>query len=374
MQATVSDAAEPAETAARDIVVAAVPTRHPYVQRVSSATGIRLADEPTPAHGDPTRWWPPAALDPSWISAHAAEADLLHVHFGTESFPPGHLSACIAAAHDAGWPVVFTIHDLEHPQLSDQRSYASQLDELVVGADALIALTPGAARVVRDRWDRDALVVPHPSLLPADAVIPDILPSEDRRVGVHLKDLRPNVDGPAAARAVIDTVAALRSEGIRATGEVRLHHHVREAVARDEVRALCAGAPFVSLVEHERLSDPELVVALSRWDACVLPYRWGTHSGWLELCWDLGVPVAAPDTGFYAEQHTDASVDSFALDDSTSLRAAVTRLWAGPDATRAAGAERRELIARRRRERRRTDVAAAAAHAHLYRSLTERRA
>ena len=34
----------------------------------------------------------------------------------------------------------------------------------------------------------------------------------------------------------------------------------------------------------------------------MLPYRFGTHSGWLEACYDLGTPVLAPDCGFYAEQ------------------------------------------------------------------------
>ena len=34
----------------------------------------------------------------------------------------------------------------------------------------------------------------------------------------------------------------------------------------------------------------------------VLPYRFGTHSGWLEACVDLGTAVVAPSCGFYAEQ------------------------------------------------------------------------
>ena len=42
----------------------------------------------------------------------------------------------IDTAHAVGWPVVYTAHDLEHPQLGDQAAYARQLDELVLGADA----------------------------------------------------------------------------------------------------------------------------------------------------------------------------------------------------------------------------------------------
>ena len=48
--------------------------------------------------------------------------------------------------------MVYTAHDLEHPQLGDQAAYARQLDELIVGADAAITLTEGAASAIRDRW------------------------------------------------------------------------------------------------------------------------------------------------------------------------------------------------------------------------------
>lgn len=34
----------------------------------------------------------------------------------------------------------------------------------------------------------------------------------------------------------------------------------------------------------------------------MLPYRFGTHSGWLEACFDLGTAVVAPSCGFYGEQ------------------------------------------------------------------------
>ena len=34
----------------------------------------------------------------------------------------------------------------------------------------------------------------------------------------------------------------------------------------------------------------------------VLPYRFGTHSGWLEACRDLGTTVVAPDCGYFADQ------------------------------------------------------------------------
>ncbi|WP_431838615.1 glycosyltransferase [Cellulomonas sp. Y8] len=356
----------------RTVRVASVPAGHPYVARVTAAAGVELLPDPTPPGAEPGRWWPPVVLDPAWVRVHAAEADLLHVHFGTESFAPEHLARTLAAAREQGWPVVVTVHDLEHPQLTDQDGYRAQLDVLVPGADALVTLTPGAAAEIRARWGRDARVVPHPRLLgeiPGDGA--PRAPGGERVVGLHLKDLRPNVDAPAATRALLAAVADLRASGVAVRAEVRLHRAVRDEAARAEVRALCAAAgPAVDLVEHDRLDDDALAAALAGLDACVLPYAHGTHSGWLELCWDLGVPVAAPAVGYYAEQHPDGSVEtSGPVGDAAGLSGALRRLLAAETSTRPGTTERAALVRDRRAERLTADRAAAEQHAALYRDL-----
>jgi len=375
MSQLLAPTAAASRSTSRTVRVAAVPAGHPYVARVTAADGLEVLPDPTPPGAEPGRWWPPVVLDPAWVRAHAAEADLLHVHFGTESFAPEHLARTLAAAHEAGWPVVLTVHDLEHPQLTDQAGYRAQLDVLVPGADALVTLTPGAAAEIRARWGRDALVVPHPRLLgdlppAADAVAP--APGDERVVGLHLKDLRPNVDAPSATRALLAAVADLRASGLPVRAEVRLHRHVRDEAARAEVRALCAAADpaVVRLVEHDRLDDAALAAALAGLDACVLPYAHGTHSGWLELCWDLGVPVAAPAVGYYDQQHPDGSVaTSGPVGDGAGLAAALRDLLRSPAATRPGTPARAALVRDRRDRRLAEDGVAAERHAALYRSL-----
>lgn len=353
------------------ITIVSVPAGHPYVRQTTADPRVSVLPDPVAPGADPAVWWPPAALDPTWIRAHADAASLLHIHFGTESFPPGHLTACLEAAHAVGWPVVYTLHDLEHPQLTDDSGYLAQLDELVTGADAVTTLTVGAARAVRERWGRHATVIPHPSVLPRSAAI-EPARGAGRVVGVHLKDLRPSVDGPGTVRALEAALTALRDAGHDVRGEVRLHHRVRDADAAAEVRALCAASAVLDLVEHERLADDELFAALASLDACVLPYRHGTHSGWLELCWDLGVPVAAPRIGFFAEQHADDTVASFAPGDAAELAQALAGLWVAPSA-RPASAARDALVDERRALRAVTDAAIAERHAELYLHLLESR-
>lgn len=345
------------------IRVAAVPAGHPYVRAVTADPRIAVLADPTPPGAEPGRWWPPVILDAEWIGAHASAADLLHIHFGTESFDPPHLVAAIEAAHANGWTVLMTVHDLVHPQLHDQAPYLAQLDAVLPRVDAVITLTDGAAAEIQRRWNRTATVLPHPRLLGDDVVLVDAAPNDSFVVGVALKDLRPNVDPVGSVRATIAAVAALTEAGTPARAEVRMHRSVRDEAARDEVRALAA-APGVTLIEHDRLDDTALAQTLAGLDAAVLPYSSGTHSGWLELCWDLGVPVAAPDAGYYAHQHLGTA--AFTAGDGASLAAALTRLLAEP---RAGTAERTLLRAARRGERRTVDQGTAAAHAEIYQRL-----
>ena len=375
MQQTV---AAPAPTDALDVVgreltVLSVPAAHPYIRSVTAAPGITRASEPT---ASTDAWAPSAALDPAWIVEHADVADLLHIHFGTESFSVQHLASCLAAARSVGWPVVFTVHDLDHPQLADQSHYRDQLDVLVPGSDAVLTLTAGAADEVRRRWGRTAVVSAHPSILPVGAPLPRVFPSDEVRIGMHLKDLRPNVDAVAMVRALADALTQLAQRGITADAEVRMHREVRDPAAREAVREVAANSERMVLIEHERLDDRELANTLARLDVCVLPYGHGTHSGWLELCWDLGVGVVAPAVGFYAEQH--ASVRSFTLDDSLtdsgdSLANAIAAVLEAAGETRAGTAARAEEFDRRRLTRVIDDERVACVHADLYRSLIAER-
>lgn len=377
MQSTVMSHAtdRAADPASRPIRVVSIPAAHPYVGRVTTSPDIDVLSDP-PVEGAPSGvWWPPAALDPDWIHDHAGDADVLHIHFGTESFPPGHVTACLEAAHEVGWSVVYTVHDLEHPQLEYQGEYEAQLDELVRGADALITLTPGAAEGIRNRWGREAAVIAHPSLLSDDVDAPLVPPSAGLRVGVHLKDLRPNVDAVGAVTTLIDAVERLRRRGADVVAEVRMHHAVRDPEAREAVRRLVGRSEAALLIEHERLDDLGLAMALSRLDVCLLPYRHGTHSGWLELCWDLGVSVAVPSgIGAYLDQHPDDTVSAYDLGDGASLERAIGALLDADGTTRAGSSERSATLAERRARRVVDDAVGAAAHAELYRRVIAERA
>ncbi|MGH3877822.1 MAG: glycosyltransferase [Actinophytocola sp.] len=313
------------------IRVASVPSGHTYVRHLSDPDGsdrvTRLAD-PTPCSAPSTaeRWWPPAMLDPRWLTDHHTEFDVFHLHFGFDAATPAELTEIAATLRGLGKPFVYTVHDLRNPHHRDTATHLAQLDVLVPAADALVTLTPGAAEVITARWGQRAEVIPHPHVVERA----DIPPSRAHpfTVGVHAKSLRPNMAPLPVVDVLCDVVADLPDARLR----VDIHHEVVDPAGNrhdpDVIAALRAwhDAGRLSLHIHDFFTDAELWRYLADLDLSVLPYTFGTHSGWLEACYDLGTTVATSTCGFYAQQrpcltyrHDEHGLDAEGLADAVRL-------------------------------------------------------
>lgn len=328
---------------------------------------MRLLPDPAPPGAEPGRWWPPQVLTPSWLERNLGRLDVVHAHFGLESLPAGALDAALALLQRSGRPLVFTVHDLENPQLTDQAEHRRALDAIIPAADALVTLTAGAADAVRHQWGRECAVAPHPTLLAPDTAPPVGVARSGTRVGVHVRDLRPNIDAVGAAATLVRAVADLRAEGADVRGVVRMNERVRDESLACAVADVVAGSDEVELERGPRQDDDALTEWLAGLDACLLPYTHGTHSGWAELCHDLAVPVVATRAGFVREQHPD-DVHVFVIGDPASLVRAVLAAtepgWSAPGS-----AARRDEVSRRRRARLRERSGVREAHVALYRRV-----
>ena len=271
--------------------VASVPSDHVYVRHVSSSggsDGVRRV--PVDAPGP---WRPSPVLEPTWLRAHAADVDLVHVHFGFEHRTAMQLRTWVEVLDELALPLVLTVHDLVNPHLLDQTPQDEALDVLVPAAREVLTLTRGAAAEVQRRWARTATVVPHPHVVPLD----------------RLAAAR-----PAGGPFTVDVLASARANS-------------GAHLVYDELVRAAADLPGVRLLEApvRRLGDAELWDRLSAVDVLVLPYLFGTHSGFVEACHDLGTTVVASRVGHLAEQQR---VLSFDLGVPGSLTAAVQRAHA----------------------------------------------
>lgn len=319
------------------ITVASIPAAHSYIQHLSEPTGdqVRRLPDPPPLVADPQpgQWWPPVMLDADWVSAHAAEFDVMHLHFGFDAAAPADLGGWIAALRRQRRPLVMTVHDLINPHFADPTTHLAQLDVLIPAADAIVTLTRSAAAEIERRWHRTATVIEHPHVVPLDRLPATALrqPRTDRFViGVHAKNLRANLDPLPVLDALVAVLPTMRT----AVLQVNVH---REVLGTDFGDARAAAFrrwvddhrehPQVDVRPHRRFTDDELWDYLEQLDLSVLPYRFGTHSGWLEACVDLGTGVLVPDTGHYRDQHGHPS---YTLDPAgaDSLGSVVRRIHA----------------------------------------------
>lgn len=366
-------AGTPDRAGARTLRVASVPSGHVYVRHLDREDGLDAVERlPDPHPDDPSRvaeerWWPPVMLDPEWVERAAPDAfDVYHLQFGFDAREPAELERLVAALRRRRTPLVYTAHDLRNPHHLDRAAHDAQLDVLVPAADAVVTLTPGAAAEIRARWGVEAVVVPHPHVVDTDTMgVAQDCRARRRtgafRIGLHLKSLRASMDPMAVLPTLVETVAAMPD----AVLQVNAHHDVMDPgfVRHDAALAAyvqdAARAGLVDLEVHDYLPDDALWRHLGSLDASVLPYRFGTHSGWLEACRDLGTTVLAPTCGYFAEQ---GPVLSYAADehgvDADSLAAAVRRAH-----------DERPRFGATIEERRRQRDAGAATHLELYRSL-----
>ncbi|MBB2986957.1 glycosyltransferase [Terracoccus luteus] len=298
--------------------VLSIPGAHSYTQRIR-ATGrpgirpevVHLPDPPVPG-GAPGQWWPPPALAPAWVRDHADEVDVVHLHFGFDASTPAALTAWVDALRQAGIPLVVTVHDVVNPHFVDQREHLDRLDVLVPAADALVTLTDGAADDIERRWGRRPDVVAHPHVAPTELVGTRAERRDDRFVvGLHLKSLRANVVAAPVVSALVAAASDLPGArvAVHVHPEVLSEGHVRTDLTLARLLDEGDGVGPLRVVRHDRHSDDELWRYLQGLDVSVMPYAFGTHSGWIEACHDLGTAALAPTTGRWVEQQRSLTYD-----------------------------------------------------------------
>lgn len=298
--------------------------------------------------------------------AASADFDVVHIQFGFDAQTPAELTDLTHVLRQRGKPLVYTVHDLRNPHHESRTLHDQQLDVLVPAADALVTLTPGAATEIRARWGRQAHVVPHPHVVDfatmALAHERRKVERGDFRVGLHVKSLRAGMDPMAVLPTLVETVDNLSEcilqvnahRDVMAAGKGHRHTQLA-AYLRDR-----ATEGSLELRVHDYLSDAELWDYLGSLDVSVLPYRFGTHSGWLEACRDLGTTVIAPTCGYFADQGPVLSYvhDETTFDPTTLARALREAYESRPDLG--------TTVEQRRRQRQ----TVADAHDDIYRSLT----
>ena len=278
-------------------------------------------------------------LDPRWVESEAPTFDVMHIHFGFDARSPEELRQLVHALRRHRRPLVLTVHDLRNPHHSEPSLHDAQLDVLVPAAAQVITLTPGAAAEITKRWGRDVRVLPHPHVVGPDWLARPRVPGRDFVIGLHAKSLRASIDPLPVVDALVRAIEPLDDARlvVDAHCDVMTTGNRRYEPVLAERLNLLTRQGVLDLHVHDYYSDDQLWAYLHSLDLSVLPYRFGTHSGWLEACYDLGTTVLAPDCGYYREQRP-CLLYPLAADgtpDASGVEAAVRHAYAVRPAWRA---------------------------------------
>ena len=287
-------------------------------------------------------------LSPDWVREHRADFDVMHVQFGFDAQSAEVLASLVAELRRWDKRLVYTAHDLRNPHHLDRRR-TTRTWTCWFPRRTRSSRSPPGRRRDQPRWGRRPVVLPHPHVIEFERFRPRRSGGDGWTVGVHAKSVRASMAPLPVIAAVADVVRELPGARL----QVNVHHDVADADGARHDPVLvgwlrAARRPGrLDLVVHDCFSDEELWRYLESLDLSVLPYRFGTHSGWLEACFDLGTPVLAPTCGFFAQQRPCLSYrhDEQGLD-VPSLQAAVRTayeqrpLWQARLARPATGARR----------------------------------
>ncbi|ALC05741.1 hypothetical protein CDES_06620 [Corynebacterium deserti GIMN1.010] len=280
------------------IKVLSIPAGHPYpcaLQPVGGWEDITVLPDPVVNPDNPEQWWPHPAFTPEWW-INSKKVDVVHVHFGFEHLTLQQTKQFTEVLDRNGIPLVLTLHDLDNPHLTDQSNYHEQLRILTRAATHVFTLSQQAAEVVYRRYGRVVEVTPHPAITKGQPH------PTTNRAGVFLKSVRANV---------ITDPGFYRDLG----AEIYIHEN--------------GPSELTSMADHVHMpmDDQTLHSTIARHRVVVLPYKCGTHSGWLRMCRDLGVSVAVPDCGCYASQMPgDDGVATYRTGDGKDAARAVAML------------------------------------------------
>ncbi len=288
-------------TAHRDAVrVVHLPARTPYAWKLQGPD-FRIINTTVIDDGSVV----PAAVTAEWLLRHRPLTwfDVLHLHH-IDFEDPAKLEQLLDACASAGVRVVHTAHDT--------RAMFGNVDELnqrlriLASADVgWVCLTHGSAAELNGIVGEyiNANVIPHGYV--AD---PEALAGKERHSSVEglryflFGATRPNRD---QLSTVVNWTLATTNPGdqlhVLLRGFSPAHFRERSSQVPQLLEAIRSDARIITTMRSYPTNDEVIATGLNT-DALLLPYLWGSHSGQLELAFDLNLLPVCSTVGYLTEQ------------------------------------------------------------------------
>lgn len=285
----------------RPMRVLHLPARTPYAWKLHShnfeiANGTRVPTGDTAPDAPSAQWLlEQASLD--WF-------DVLHLHH-VEFEEVTDLERLLDRCTTEGKGLVHTAHDLKAMFTTDAELH-KRLRVLDQAAVSWVCLTAGSTNILDKILGHRvrARTIPH-----GYVVAPEHAERLERSSSTTARYLM-----YGASRPNRDQVATVLNWSLRnKTRDGLLHlvmrgispaHLTQEQSPAYRLAQVVRADPRVRVTMRGYPSDSDINEAAAGSDALILPYLWATHSGQLELAFDLGLLPVTSNVGHLADQHS----------------------------------------------------------------------
>ncbi len=247
----------------------------------------------------------PGAVTAAWLLDRRPLdwLDVLHLHH-IELDDVAVLERLLAECTGCGVKVVYTAHDIS-PMYCTADSFRERMNVLARSGAAWICLTAASAETLKGQIPEipQATVIPHGYVVspddvarrPLDATRP---PAPRYLMYGALRGSRDHLSTIANWSLSVTDPAARLTLLLRALSPADFQRHDIPALL-----ALIRSDKRIQTAMRAYPSDAEIAAAGLRADALLLPYLYGSHSGQLELAFDLNLLPVCSAVGYLKDQY-----------------------------------------------------------------------
>ena len=283
----------------RALRVVHLPARTPYVRKITS-DDYSILNGTNTEHGVV-----PAAVTASWLLDRRPLdwLDVLHLHH-IEFDDLATLQRLLTACADSNVKVVYTAHDLS-PMYCAADDFTSRMELIVRAGASWVGLTAASVETLQDQLPD----LPPVNVIPHGYVVsPNELTGRSRD---HSRPAAPHYLLYGALRPNRDHLSTIANWSLSDTDPTARLTLLLRALSpadfdRHNVPALLAiikSDPRIQASMRAYPSDAEVATAGLGADALLLPYLYGSHSGQLELAFDLNLLPVCSSVGFLKDQY-----------------------------------------------------------------------
>lgn len=285
----------------RSLRIVHLPTRTPYVRKIMSAD-FSILNGTNTEHGIV-----PDTVSAQWLLNRRPLdwIDVLHLHH-IESDDSAALARLLFECEESGVKIVYTAHDTT-PIYRTADEFQARMELICQSGAAWIGLTSASAEALRDKLPGlgQVALIPHGSVIHPDDLIDRI------RIGDNKPQRTPQYLLYGAFRPNRDYLSTIANWSLTITDraarlDVLLQALTPSDFERHNIPALLAimkSDSRIKVAMRANPSDDEVVNAGMKTDALLLPYLFGSHSGQLELAFDLNILPVCSSVGYLKDQY-----------------------------------------------------------------------